>query len=164
MSDTALTALWAFELTGLVGLFILIRVAAKRRAAGKERIPRPVRISAALLGLPIVVGFPVLMVLTIMNPSLKVERQQEKLVETGTPATATITNISETGTVINKRPQVRARLTVQPKDGPAFDSQWTWVFSVNDVQTYRVGTKVKVFFDPADHGTVAVVGVAPPEN
>jgi hypothetical protein len=164
MSDTLLTTLTVLDLAGLVGLFALVKISAKRKAAGKGRLPRPVRITAALLGLVIVVGFPVLMVLTIMNPSLKMERLHEELVENGTEATGTITQIQETGTVINKRPQVQVSVTVEPKDGPPFNSRWTWVFSVTDVQNYKVGTKVKVFFDPADRGAVAVVGVAPAEK
>jgi hypothetical protein len=161
MSDATFTALIVLDLIGLVGLFVLIRTNAKRRAAGKDRLPRPVRISAALLGLVVVVGFPVLMIMKITNPTFEADRRHEKLVQTGTPATATITDIAETGTVVNRRPQVQVRMTVQPQDGPAFDSQSTWVFSVKDVQTYRVGSKVNVYFDPEDHETVAVVGLAP---
>jgi hypothetical protein len=164
MSDTSLMVLGVFELAGLIGLFLLVRWNVKRRAAGKQRLRRPVRIAVALFGLLIVVGFPVLMIVSIMNPSLQNERLHAKLVETGTRATATITSVEETGTLINRRPEVRVRMRVQPQDGPAFDSQWTWVFSVKDVQTYRVGIKANVFFDPKDHGAVAVVGVAPPEK
>jgi hypothetical protein len=161
MSDTALMALGVLELTGLVGLFVLVRRAAERRDAGKGRARRLVRISTALLGLLVVVGFPVLMILSIINPTIWTERQHQKLVQTGTPATAIINHIEETGTVINSRPEVRVLMTVQPQAAPAFNSQSTWVFSVNDVQTYQFGTKVNVFFDPKDHETVAVVGVAP---
>ncbi len=161
MSNTVLMVVGVLELTGLVGLFALVRRAAARRAAGKERPPRWVRISTALLGLSVALAFPLFMIAWIINPAIRTERQHEKLVQTGTPATATITHIEETGTMINKRPEVRVRMTVQPQNAPAFDSQSTWVFSVNDVQSYRVGTKVNVFFNPEDHGTVAVVGVAP---
>lgn len=164
MSDFALTVLGILELTGLVGLFALIRTEAKRRAAGKPRAPRSLRISTALLGLMVMLGFPALMIVAIMNPTLQTDRLHEKLIETGTPATATITDIEETGTVINRRPQVRVSMTVQPPDGPAFSSQSTWVFSIKDSQTYRVGAKVKVFFDPEDHETVAVTGLAPSEK
>lgn len=154
-------ALGVLELTGLIGLFVLARRATERRAAGKGRPPKVVRISTALLGLLVVVGFPVVMILSIINPTLQSERQHQKLVQTGIPATATINHIEETGTVINRRPQVRVLMTVQPQDAPAFNSQSTWVFSVRDVQTYQIGTKVNVFFDPEDHETVAVVGIAP---
>lgn len=161
MSDTALMALSVLELSGLVGLFALIRREAKLRADGKERPPRLVRISTSLLGLLVALVFPAVMILSIINPTIQTERQHAKLVQTGTAATATITHIEETGTVVNLRPEVKVWMTVQPQGAPAFDSQSTWVFSVQDVQTYRVDTKVKVFFDPEHHGTVAVVGVAP---
>lgn len=161
MSDPILFALGVLELAGLVGLFVLVRRGAERRAAGKPRAPRLVRIATALLGLWVVLAFPALMIAAIVNPTLQAERRHRNLVESGTPATATITHVQETGTVINRRPEVRVRLTVQPKDAPAFDSQSTWVFSVTDAQTYRVGAKVQVFFDPADRENVAVVGLAP---
>jgi hypothetical protein len=64
MSETATTALVILELTGLIGLFALLRVSAKRRVAG-ERLARPVRIAIALIGLFLVVVFPVLIVLAL---------------------------------------------------------------------------------------------------
>lgn len=161
MSESALTLLGALELVGLVGLFMLIRREGKRRAAGQPRAPRAQRIAAALLGLVVVVAFPAIMIVSIMNPSLQTDRLHKRLVETGTRATATITDIEETGTVINHRPQVRVELTVEPQGAASFASQSTWVFTVKDSQTYRVGSKVDVYFDPQDHGAVAVVGLAP---
>lgn len=161
MSDTTLVALGVVELAGLIGLFVLIRRGAQRRAAGKARPSRLARVSTALLALLVVVGFPAWMILSIVNPTFLTERRHEELIASGTAATATIHHIEETGTVINRRPEVRVLLTVEPRGAPPFDSQSTWVFSVSDTQTYRVGTKVKVFFDPEDHQTVAVVGLAP---
>jgi hypothetical protein len=159
MSDAALMALGAFELTGLVALFALVRTGAKRRAAGHARPPRLVRIAIALLVLLVVLVFPVVMIGSIINPTIQADRQHRRLVQTGTRATATITDIEETGTVINHRPQVQVWVLVQPRDAPAFTAQSTWVFSVKDTQTYRIGTQVNVFFDPENRGTVAVVGV-----
>ena len=161
MSDTALMALVVLEVTGLAGAFALVRRNAKRRAAGKERAPRPVRIAAALFGLLLVLGFPAVMILSIINPTIQTERQHQKLVETGTAATATITHIEETGTVINRRPEMQVWMIVKPQGEPDFSSQSTWAFSVKDVQNYRVGTKVNVFFNPKDRESVAVVSVAP---
>lgn len=161
MSDTVLMTLIALELAGLVGLFLLARMGARRRKAGKERPPRWLRISAALFALVVVVGFPVLMVLAIINPSRQHESAREELVQSGTPATGTITQVEETGTVINRRPQVQVWVEVEPEGGGSFVSQSTWTFSVSDTQTYRVGTRVNVYYDPDDHDTVAIVGVAP---
>lgn len=160
MSDSTFMVLGALELVGLVGLFALVKVGAKRKKEGKGRLPRAVRISAALVGLVLIVGFPVLMIMKITNPTREIEARQAELIAKGTEATATITDLKETGTMVNKRPQVRVSLTVEPKDEPAFPSQWTWVFSVKDTQNYKVGAKVKVFYDPADRKTVAVAGLA----
>jgi hypothetical protein len=95
----------------------------------------------------------------VIVPGMLAEQRHDELVATGTPATALITAIEETGNVYNRRPEVEVRLTVEPSDGTPFASQETWIFSVMDIQTYQVGTRVDVVFDPADRGRVAVVGV-----
>lgn len=159
MSDSALLVMAGLELIGLVGLFAWVRAQAKRRDAGKARPARPVRALVALLGLLVFVGFPALMITSIVNRTNRGERQREHLVQNGTPATGVVTRVEETGTVINHRPEMRVSVRVQPQGAPAFNAQATWVFSVTDVQTYRGGTRVKVFFDPDDRGSVAIVGV-----
>ena len=88
------------------------------------------------------------------------DRLHQQLIDEGVPATATITGVEDTGVFVNRRPKIRVKLKVQPKLGPAFRSQSTWVFSTADVQTYVVGAEVNVFYDPEAPGTVAVVGVA----
>jgi hypothetical protein len=164
MSDTSMMVLGLLEVAGLLGLFVLYRSNTRRRQAGKGRRAPVVRILIALLVLTVLIGFPAVMIVSIMNPSLQNERRHERLVRNGTPATATITQVRETGTVINRRPEVQVWLRVQPKDGPVFSSRATWVFSVSDLQTYRVGTEVNVFFDPDDPETATVTGVAPPRS
>lgn len=159
MSDLALIVCGVLEVLGLVGLFVYTRARAKARAAGKARPPRAVRIAVALLGLVVVVGFPLLMITAILSPATEGDRRREALLQSGTPATGVILDIEETGNVINRRPEVRVHVSVEPEGAPRFDAAATWVFSVKDVQTYRVGTRVKVRFDPADHAVVAVVGV-----
>lgn len=164
MSDTALLVLGALDLLGLAGLFVWLRAQAARRAAGKERPPRSVRIAVALVALVVVVAFPLVMVTSIKNRVDRPARQRAELMRIGTPAVAEITHLEETGTVINRRPEMRVRLTVHPDAAPAFAAEATWPFSVLDVQTYRVGTRVNVTFDPADPGSIAVVGVAAPND
>ncbi|NVB42445.1 hypothetical protein G6O69_31770 [Pseudenhygromyxa sp. WMMC2535] len=160
MSDATLLILGGLELAGIVGVFALSRRNKARRAAGQPRPPVPVRVASAVLLLAVVIGFPAVIVLAFINPSLQTERLHERLVEEGVPATATITRVQETGTVVNKQPEVQVSVEVQPEDGPAFASQSTWVFSVSDTQSYSAGTKVKVFYDPEDRRAVAIVGVA----
>lgn len=156
VSDHALVVLGGLEVLGLAGLFVYVRSRAKQ----PTRPPRAVRISVALLGLLVVVGFPLLMIGAIVGPATRAARQRDELVQSGTPATAVITHLEETGNVINRRPEVRVHVTVQPDGALPFDAESTWPFSVTDVQSYEVGTKVRVFFDPNDHASVAVVGAA----
>lgn len=161
VSDLALVVLGVVEILGLAGLFAYVRVQARRRKSGAPRPTRAVRISVALLGLLVVVAFPLLMISAIVSPITRAEREREALVQSGTPATAVITDLEETGNVLNRRAEVRMHVRVEPDGAPPFASAATWALSVKEVQTYRVGTRVKVFFDPTDHASVAVVGVAP---
>jgi hypothetical protein len=161
MSDLAIWVLATLEVVGLAGLFVYIRAQVRRRETGLERPPRAVRISVALLGLAVAVVFPVLMITSIINQGTRGERQRDEIVQSGTPATGVITHVEETGKVVNHRPEVRVYVTVEPAGAASFPSTATWVFSVSDVQSYRVGTRVAVFFKPDDRRAVAVVGVAP---
>ncbi len=164
MSDAALLVFGVVELAGLLALFAIARRNKRRRSAGLERPARPVRIATALLGLAVVVGVPTLLVLTVRNRTGGAERLREELSKTGKSATATIRHIEETGTVINRQPEVAVWLTVQPDGEEPFDAEIAWVFSTQDVQNYRVGTKVRVLYDPRDHDRVAVVGLAVPRG
>jgi len=161
MSEDTMMRIVVLEFVGLVGWFVLARRNRARRGAGKKVSP-PVRIATSLLGLFVVIGFPALMIVSIVGRGQQNERLREELAERGTAATATITGVQETGTVINREPEIRVLLNIEPEDGPAFSSQATWAFTVSDIQSYRVGTRVRVLFDPQEPGVVAVVGVAPP--
>lgn len=142
----------------MIGGFFARRLARKvreqRRAAG-EVVPEPNRALGAVILAVIVFAFAV-----VLGPGMLAEARHDELVETGTPATAKIVAVEETGNVYNRRPEVALTLEVQPEGGTPFQSQAEWIFSVMDIQTYRVGETVDVFFDPADTEVVAVVGVA----
>jgi len=147
-------------LLGVMAPFLAVwAIARRRKAAGKE-VPRPLRIAVKLLGILFVLGAPLTIVAMGIGPTIQGERRHDELVKTGKRATATINAIQETGTVINRRPEVRVWMTVTPEGVRPFQSQETWAFSVSDIQSYKTGTTVNVFFDPADHGSVAIVGVA----
>lgn len=164
MSTTLLIVLSVLDLAGLVGVWALRKIPAKRRAAGKPPVSRAIGIPLGLLALVILVAFPVLAVQAIKHPVVYIQHKHDRLVQNGTPATAVITHIEETGDFLNERPYVRVSLTVEPEGAPAFSAEWKRAFSVTDIQNYRVGTKVNVFFDPEDPSTATVVGVAPPEE
>jgi hypothetical protein len=140
----------------LAGAVFSVRVArkmrAKRRAAGEE-VPKANPLLAVAILVVILFAFGV-----VLGPGILAEQRDEELRETGTPATAEVLAVEETGNVYNRRPEVAVTVRVEPEGGDAFESQSTWIFSVSDIQAYRPGTTVDVFFDPADHETVAIVG------
>lgn len=161
MARSALWVLAIVEVLGLVGLFAYVRAQARRRATGRPRPPRAVRISVALVGVVVAVGFPLLVITAMHGQATRGERQRDELARSGRPATGVITDVEETGKVVNRRPEVRLHVTVEPPGGRPFHATATWVFSVKDVQSYRVGTRVNVYYDPADRRVVAVVGALP---
>jgi hypothetical protein len=55
---------------------------------------------------------------------------------------------------------MRVWLNVKPEGAAPFDAEARWVFSVTDVQNYRVGAEVRVLFDAEDHDRVALTGLA----
>ena len=159
MSDTRLLVLAVLELAGLIGLFAFARRTQRRKAAGEPRDPRGVRIAVAALGLVVVVGFPAVMIATIVGTAQSGEREQARLRERGVPATATITDVRETGKIVNRQPEIEVRVDVHPSEGPGFASRATWVFTTRDVQTYRVGAEVQVRYEPGHPEAVAIVGL-----
>ena len=160
MSESTLLTLVALELLGLVGYFVWTRWRSARRAANKPRLPRPLRLFVALLGLGVFVVGPGVLILH-GNPIAQSKESHKRLVEKGLPGTAVVTHISETGTFYNRRPEVEVWMTVTQANGLSFTSQDTRIFSVSDVQNYRPGANVKVFYDPKATGSVAIVGLLP---
>ncbi len=163
VSNTSLLTAAALEVAGLIAIFFIRRRNIARREAGEPRPPVPARIATALLLLAVVVGAPLVIGGAIYGKVYRSEILAEELREIGAPGTATITAIGETGTVINREPEVRVDLAVEPEEGGPFQSHATWVFSVTDTQRYREGTRVRVLYDPDDHTRVTVTGLAEPD-
>lgn len=164
VSDTSLLILGVLEIAGLLGLFVLARRGARRRASGAPRAPGWLRAIRALYLLAVVVGVPAVLITAVAGRATRHERLREELMHSGQKAIATILDVQETGTVINHRPEVWISVTVRPEGEAPFDAEITWVLSVTEAQTYRVGTKVNVYFDPDDHDRVALAGLAVPRG
>ena len=154
MSTTALIVIAVVWLSGAVVSLVMVRRIKQRRRDAGEEVPKsnPGLALAIVAIIALALGFA-------FGPGLLAEKRHEELMATGTKTIATITAVEETGNVFNGSPEVRVRVKVETPEGGSFDSQETWVFSIFDVQTYRVGTKVDAFFDPADTESVAIVGV-----
>ncbi len=66
----------------------------------------------------------------------------------GVPATATVTNLSRTGTTVNDVPQMRIHLSVQLKDQAPYDASVKMYLDAHQLASFAPGTKVSVRVDP----------------
>jgi hypothetical protein len=82
-----------------------------------------------------------------------------RLVATGAPATAVVTDVRDTGVTVNDNPQVVLTVRIEPADGrPPYDSSATR--TVSRVAIPRVGDRLAVRVDPADPQRWLPVGEA----
>lgn len=83
-------------------------------------------------------------------------RLAARLLAEGRPAIATIAGVADTGITVNKNPQVRLTVRIDPEDGnPAFDGQKTVV--VPRVEIPRRGQRFPAWYDPADPSQFVLV-------
>lgn len=79
-----------------------------------------------------------------------------QILAVGTPATATIERLIDTGTTINDDPVVEFVLRVAPLEGPEFEAHATALVSRLDIPSVQPGRSVPVKYDPADFSRVAL--------
>lgn len=80
-----------------------------------------------------------------------------KLLQTGTPAMATILSIWETGLRINNQPEIGFQLRVQPQGGQPFDTQAKAIISMLQIAQIQPGAQVQVRYNPQNPAECAVV-------
>lgn len=97
----------------------------------------------------------VAMLLTMAGPFM-VSSINMRLEATGTPATAKVVSLSQTGTYINRNPMVRIVLEVQPPHGSPFHTETERLTTLVDLPRLQPGTSVSVRYDP-DTLDVAIV-------
>lgn len=83
----------------------------------------------------------------------------QKVLQTGTDATATIVRTWDTGTRINDNPRVGMLLQVQPSAGPSFQAEVKKTVSLIQLPMFQPGAQLQVKYDPAQPSHVAIVSV-----
>jgi hypothetical protein len=81
---------------------------------------------------------------------------QNQLLTTGTPGTATIKALQETGTLVNFNPQVVLDLEVAVEGKDAYTTQLTTAVPQMQIPLVQPGNKVGVRVDPADPSSLAI--------
>lgn len=91
------------------------------------------------------------------------KKKREKamtLVETGSRAVGTLTDVRDTGVSINEQIRVTLQLTIEPLDGSAaFAGEKTTM--VSRVRVPPIGARYPIYYDPQDHTSfVLVAGIS----
>ena len=82
------------------------------------------------------------------------KKKAMSLMESGTKAVGTITEVRDTGMTMNDDPRVKMTFRIEPLDGTAaFDSEKT--STVSRVRIPQAGQRYPVWFDPEDHSSFA---------
>jgi hypothetical protein len=81
---------------------------------------------------------------------------KEQLAMTGTPMTARVLSVQQTGAMINMNPQVQAMLEIQGPQGP-YSTQTMAVVPQMSIPRFQPGAMIQVRVNPANPHDVAVV-------
>jgi hypothetical protein len=92
--------------------------------------------------------FPLLLFLVIFRIAVTPMLRRRRILDTGIPATATVQNVSLTGTRINGNPVLRLEVLVQPPAGVPYQVKSRKVVSITDAPFVRAGTTLNIKIDP----------------
>jgi hypothetical protein len=81
---------------------------------------------------------------------------QQALLTDGTPGTATITNLTDTGMLVNFNPQIVLDLEVAIEGQDPYAVQLTTQVPLENLSRLHPGGQIRVRVDPADPTTVAL--------
>jgi hypothetical protein len=82
--------------------------------------------------------------------------EKQQLLQSGTPATAQVLSIKQTGTFINNNPQVEMSLRIQPPDGPPYERTTRYVVPIIHASALQANSVIKVRIDPANAERIAI--------
>jgi hypothetical protein len=83
-------------------------------------------------------------------------QQQQALLQSGTPGSATIKNFTDTGTLVNFNPQVILDLEVTCGGNPPYAAQLTTAVPQVYLARLQPGGSIGVKVDPADPSSIAL--------
>jgi Protein of unknown function (DUF3592) len=148
--------IWFGGLFIALGLLALLIAGVLYLALGRSARLRPNR--WAFVGTPLIigVGFAILGA-GVAGYGLWELQTEQRLLATGTPARATVTEVEQTWTRVNGRYQWRARYQYQDQAGGTHHGSST-LLSPSEAQTWRPGDQAFIRYDPADPATSIWLG------
>ena len=90
-------------------------------------------------------------------PLLQISKMKKKLLREGLEADAVLLNMEQTGLYVNNQPQIKLQVQVQPIAGRNFVSEIREVLTLIDLSQLRIGTTLKVKYNPDNTKEVMVL-------
>lgn len=94
-------------------------------------------------------------------PLLKISQMKRRLMQEGIEAEAVLLNMEQTGLYVNNQPQIKLQVQVQPPTGRNFVSEIREVLTLIDLSQLRIGSTLKVKYNPANTREVMVLRQQP---
>jgi len=104
----------------------------------------------------VVTGASLALVFFILRGFHKAAKEEQSILQTGTPAQGQIVAVNQTGTYVNNQPQVHIVVMVYPSGGQPYQAQMTKIVSLFEIAQYQIGSQVQVYFDPQDPSKIAI--------
>jgi len=99
---------------------------------------------------------PFILIFWLLKKQQEKKAAEQKLLETGERATATVLALEETGMLINNQPLVNVKLQVQRQGQAPYEHTHQMVLSMLTIPQVQPGTLVNVRVDPANPRRVAI--------
>ena len=90
-------------------------------------------------------------------PLLQINSMKKRLMREGVEAEAILLNMEQTGQFVNNQPQIKLQVQVHPTIGRNFVSEIREVLSMIDVSQLRIGSTLKVKYNPSNTKEVMVL-------
>ena len=84
------------------------------------------------------------------------EWENDRIIETGLPASGTIVDIVDTGNLYNDQPQVEVTVDVKPPEGETYRAKTLMIISPVYMSQFQPGKIVNIKYDPADRTKIAI--------
>lgn len=128
------------------------------KAMGKQN-PPSTPASSGLSKLPFfIIGTILTVAALVFGPVMCSTIQDDNLRKRGTPATAVLIELEDTGNRFNDNPEVEVTMDVTLPTGSQYRITMTRVLSVVDLAQFRVGDTLDVKYDKTDSTRVANIG------
>ena len=110
-----------------------------------------------IITIAVVTGILYFVLSRTLFPLLQISKMKRRLMNEGVEADAVLLNMEQTGLYINNQPQIKLQVQVQPLTGRNFVSEVREVLTLIDLSQLRIGSTLKVKYNPVNNKEVMVL-------